>query len=78
MNFAPDLASSENSPSDPSAFRSWLAVFSVSLGSFVLVTSEFLPIGLLTQISCSLHISDGTAGLMVTVPVWSLRSPRQS
>ena len=68
MNFAPDPGFSENSLSDPSAFRSWLAVISVSLGSFVLVTSEFLPIGLLTQISSSLRISDGTAGLMVTVP----------
>jgi predicted MFS family arabinose efflux permease len=48
--------------------KSWLAVLSVSLGAFVFVTSEFLPIGLLTQISAGLHISDGTAGLMVTVP----------
>jgi predicted MFS family arabinose efflux permease len=51
-----------------SALKSWLAVLSVSLGAFVFVTSEFLPIGLLTQISAGLHISDGTAGLMVTVP----------
>jgi predicted MFS family arabinose efflux permease len=52
----------------PSALKSWLAVVSVSLGAFVVVTSEFLPIGLLTQISAGLHISDGTAGLMVTIP----------
>jgi predicted MFS family arabinose efflux permease len=70
MNFASDPSPSEppSSPSHPSLLQSWLAVISVSLGSFVLVTSEFLPIGLLTQISSSLHISDGTAGLMVTIP----------
>src|ERR1700722_4633246 len=52
----------------PSALKSWLAVLSVSLGAFVFVTSEFLPIGLFTQISAGLHVSDGTAGLMVTIP----------
>ncbi len=51
-----------------SALKSWLAVLSVSLGAFVFVTSEFLPIGLLTQISAGLHVSDGIAGLMVTIP----------
>jgi predicted MFS family arabinose efflux permease len=40
-----------------SALKSWLAVLSVSLGAFVFVTSEFLPIGLLTQISAGLHVS---------------------
>jgi predicted MFS family arabinose efflux permease len=33
-----------------SALKSWLAVLSVALGASVFVTSEFLPIGLLTQI----------------------------
>jgi len=51
-----------------SALKSWLAVISVALGSFVVVTSEFLPIGLLTHIADGLHVTDGTAGLMVTVP----------
>jgi predicted MFS family arabinose efflux permease len=51
-----------------STLKSWLAVLSVAIGAFVFVTSEFLPIGLLTQISAGLHVSDGTAGLMVTIP----------
>jgi predicted MFS family arabinose efflux permease len=45
--------------------RGWLGVLSVALGSFVLVLSEFLPIGLLPSISSGLHVSIGTAGLMV-------------
>ncbi len=51
-----------------SSLRSWLAVISIAVGSFGLVTTEFLPIGLLTDISRSLGISDGEAGLMVTTP----------
>ncbi|MCX5379996.1 MFS transporter [Streptomyces sp. NBC_00091] len=40
----------------------------VSLGIFCLITSELLPIGLLTPVGAALGVSDGTAGLMVTVP----------
>ncbi|MEA9987039.1 MULTISPECIES: MFS transporter [Subtercola] len=45
--------------------RGWIAVLSVALGSFVLVLSEFLPIGLLPAIAADLNISVGTAGLVV-------------
>ncbi|RFA10563.1 MFS transporter [Subtercola boreus] len=45
--------------------RAWLAVLSVALGSFVLVLSEFLPIGLLPAIAADLDVSIGTAGLVV-------------
>jgi predicted MFS family arabinose efflux permease len=48
-----------------SELRGWLGVLSVALGSFVLVLSEFLPIGLLSSISDDLDVSIGTAGLMV-------------
>jgi predicted MFS family arabinose efflux permease len=47
------------------ARRGWVAVLSVALGSFVLVLSEFLPIGLLPAIADDLGVSIGTAGLMV-------------
>ena len=47
--------------------RGWIAVLSVALGSFVLVLSEFLPIGLLPAIAEDLRIDVGTAGLMVVV-----------
>lgn len=64
----PTVRHSRASRSERSAFQSWLAVLSVALGAFVVVTSEFLPIGLLTHIAAGLHVSDGTAGLMVTIP----------
>jgi len=47
--------------------RGWISVLSVALGSFVLVLSEFLPIGLLPAIAADLRIDVGTAGLMVVV-----------
>lgn len=40
----------------------------VALGTFLLVTAEQLPIGLLTSVESALSVSEGTAGLMVTVP----------
>ncbi|MEU8581997.1 MFS transporter [Streptomyces abikoensis] len=46
----------------------WLAVVSVMLGIFSIVTTEILPIGLLTKIGSSFALSDGMAGLMMTMP----------
>jgi len=46
----------------------WLAVASLALGTFAAVTTEFLPIGLLTNIAATLHVREGVAGLMVTLP----------
>jgi len=46
----------------------WLAVGSIAVGTFSMVTTEFLPIGILTDISAGLNVSEGTAGLMVTMP----------
>jgi predicted MFS family arabinose efflux permease len=46
----------------------WPAVVSVALVSFVLVLSEFLPIGLLPAISGSIQVSAGTTGLLIVVP----------
>lgn len=47
----------------------WLmAVLSIAVGTFVLVTSEFLPVGLLTDIAASLKVTEGQAGLSVTIP----------
>lgn len=46
----------------------WLGVTSVMLGIFAIGTSGNLPIGLLTSIGATYHISDGTAGLMMMAP----------
>ncbi|NLS20730.1 MFS transporter [Rhizobium sp. P40RR-XXII] len=46
----------------------WDAVFSIAVGTFMLVTSEFLPIGLLSHIAEQFDIDPGQAGLLVTTP----------
>jgi predicted MFS family arabinose efflux permease len=53
---------------DRSPVKGWLAVLAVALGIFSLMTSELLPVGLLTPVGSALDVSEGTAGLMVTVP----------
>ncbi|MFD7259796.1 MFS transporter [Streptomyces sp. NPDC059874] len=52
----------------PAPWKGWAAVCAVALGIFCLITSELLPVGLLTPVGADLGVSDGTAGLMVTVP----------
>lgn len=54
--------------SQQSVIRQWLAILSVSVGAFALVTSEFLPVGVLNDVADDLGISAGSAGLMVTLP----------
>jgi predicted MFS family arabinose efflux permease len=46
----------------------WLAVVTLTVGIFSIVTVEILPIGLLVPIGASFGLSDGRAGLMMTMP----------
>lgn len=50
-----------------SALRGWLGVGAVTAGTFTVVTSEMLPVGLLTPIGDALRVSEGVAGLSLTV-----------
>ncbi|MBF6328156.1 MFS transporter [Nocardia transvalensis] len=45
----------------------WPAVAVVALGTFTVVTSEMLPVGLLTPIGSALRVSEGLAGLALTI-----------
>ncbi len=47
---------------------SWLAVATIGVGAFALVTTEFLPVGLLPKIAQSLGVTEGVAGLSVMTP----------
>lgn len=47
---------------------SWYAILAVAIGAFALVTSEFLPVGVLNSVAADLNISIGTAGLIITLP----------
>lgn len=65
---APSIAAPASAASEKATPKQWLAVAAVALGVFVVMTSEVLPVGLLTPIGSELGVSAGTAGLMVTVP----------
>lgn len=47
--------------------RGWAAVVAVAAATFTVVTSEMLPVGLLTSMGSALAVTDGTAGLALTV-----------
>ncbi|MEJ6668591.1 MAG: MFS transporter, partial [Alcaligenes aquatilis] len=60
--------SSLSMPGQPGKRQSWLAVGAVGLATFSVVTTEMLPVGLLTSIADSLQTSTGTAGLLISLP----------
>ncbi len=45
----------------------WGAVLAMSLGAFVLVASEFMPVSLLTPIAADLGVTEGQAGQAISV-----------
>ncbi|WP_326636374.1 MFS transporter [Nonomuraea fuscirosea] len=50
-----------------SEFRAWLGVAAITASLFVFVTTELMPVGLLTPVSAGLSVSVGLAGMMVTL-----------
>ena len=61
---SPDLALAEARP--PAERTAWAPVISLSFGVFGLVTSEFLPVSLLTPIAADLGVSHGAVGQAIT------------
>lgn len=62
-----NLQISSNDAEDSNGSAAWGAVLAMSLGAFVLVASEFMPVSLLTPIAADLHISEGQAGQAIAV-----------
>lgn len=52
------------------SFTRWLPLIGLSFAVFVFNTSEFMPIGLLTDIATDLNISEARAGLLISVYAW--------
>ena len=53
-----------------SPLRIWLAVIVLGIASFTMVTTEFAPIGLLSQIALDLGRDQAAVGLTVTLYAW--------
>lgn len=66
----PNASATHSSLTNPSpkSEGNWFAILTVAITAFALVTSEFLPIGVLNSIAQDLDISVGTAGLVITLP----------
>lgn len=57
----------ENILNNKKGVSSWSAVLAMSLGAFALVSSEFMPVSLLTPVAKALQISEGQAGQAISI-----------
>ena len=48
----------------------WLPLVGLTLSAFIFNTSEFMPIGLLTDIAVDLHVTEARAGMLISVYAW--------
>lgn len=68
MSRTPEPGAAATARTAPGGARGWSAVAAVALGIFALMTTELLPVGLLTPMAADLGVDEARAGLAVTVP----------
>lgn len=52
--------------------KQWLPLIGMTLAAFIFNTSEFMPIGLLTNIADSFTLTEAEAGIMITAYSWAV------
>ena len=52
--------------------KQWLPLIGMTIAAFIFNTSEFMPIGILTDIAQTFHITQTTAGTMITIYSWAV------
>ena len=50
--------------------REWLPLVALAFSTFIFNTSEFIPIGLLSDIAADFAITESKAGVLITVYAW--------
>lgn len=54
------------------SLRQWLPLLGITFSAFVFNTSEFMPIGLLTDIAATFSLTEAQAGIMISVYAWAV------
>ena len=52
--------------------KQWLALAGIAIAAFVFNSSEFMPVGLLTDIGHTFGTSEATTGMLVSVYAWAV------
>ena len=52
--------------------RQWLPLISIAICVFIVNMSEFMPIGLLTDIATDFEVSESSAGLLISIYAWAV------
>ena len=52
--------------------KQWLALAGIAVAAFVFNSSEFMPVGLLTDIGKTFGTSEATTGMLVSVYAWAV------
>lgn len=60
----------ENAPQEKMTYRHWLPLLGLTSAAFIFNTSEFIPIGLLSDIAADFHTTEAHAGLIISVYAW--------
>lgn len=52
--------------------REWLPLIGVTVSAFIFNTSEFMPVGLLTDIGATFGTTEGETGMIISVYAWAV------
>ena len=52
--------------------REWLPLIGMTVAAFIFNTSEFMPIGLLTDIADDFQITEAKAGMLISAYSWAV------
>ena len=52
--------------------RQWLPLIGITICVFIFNMSEFMPIGLLTDIAADFSVSESTAGMIISIYAWAV------